>query len=168
MASEPVLYWIAGAVVISAIALVTNALAALGVYRSVRKVQEDITPLIPQAKAALLQAEETLKTSLIKIEALAEKADVTLSAAAHQIDELGVARADMTERVRVQAERLELVLDDTLSRFQDVVGTVHRGVIRPAREVSGVLAGIRAAVQTFAAGRRPSVDRATHDEEMFI
>lgn len=168
MASEPVIYWIAGAVVISAISLLTNALASFGIYRSVRKLQQDVTPLIPQVKETLVKAQMTLTTSLARIDEIGLKAGQTLDAVKLQIDELGAARADMTDRVKVQAERLELVLDDTLSRFQDVVGTVHRGVIRPVKEVSGVVAGVRAALQTLAAGRRPSVDRVTHDEEMFI
>jgi hypothetical protein len=40
--------------------------------------------------------------------------------------------------------------------------------MKPVREVSGLLAGVRAAFQTFLSGRRPAVDRATQDEEMFI
>jgi hypothetical protein len=34
--------------------------------------------------------------------------------------------------------------------------------------VRGVVAGIKAAVETFLLGRRPSVATATQDEEMFI
>jgi hypothetical protein len=49
-----------------------------------------------------------------------------------------------------------------------VVGTVHSGVLRPIREVNGIVAGIKTAVATFVRGGRPSVDRATQDEEMFI
>jgi hypothetical protein len=41
-------------------------------------------------------------------------------------------------------------------------------VIRPAREVAGVIAGIRTALRVYAAAGRPSVDRATLDDEMFI
>jgi hypothetical protein len=36
------------------------------------------------------------------------------------------------------------------------------------REAGAVLAGVKAAVTSFANGRRPTVDHITQDEEMFI
>jgi hypothetical protein len=36
------------------------------------------------------------------------------------------------------------------------------------REATAVLAGVRAAVTTLVADRRPTVDHVTQDEEMFI
>ena len=48
-------------------------------------------------------------------------------------------------------------------------GTVKRAVMRPVLEVNGVAAGISAAVSTlFKGSRKPSVESATQDEEMFI
>jgi hypothetical protein len=40
--------------------------------------------------------------------------------------------------------------------------------MKPIREINGLAAGVRAAIQYFARGRRPSPDRVTVDEEMFI
>jgi hypothetical protein len=40
--------------------------------------------------------------------------------------------------------------------------------MRPLREVNGIAAGVRAALNALARGNRPTVDRATSDEEMFI
>ena len=45
---------------------------------------------------------------------------------------------------------------------------VKEAVKRPVREAGGVIAGIKAAVSTYAHGGRPSVDHVTQDEEMFI
>ena len=45
---------------------------------------------------------------------------------------------------------------------------VKEAVLKPVREASGVLAGIKAAVTTLANGRRPTLDHITQDEEMFI
>jgi len=66
-------------------------------------------------------------------------------------------------------DRAELVLDDTFGRVQSTVATVHGGVMRPLREISGVSAGIRAALNHLAKGAaRPAPAQATQDEEMFI
>lgn len=75
---------------------------------------------------------------------------------------------DAAVRAKVQMERVELVLDDTLSRAHETVAVFHDGIMRPLREVSAVAVGIRAAVGALARGDRPTVDRATSDEEMFI
>jgi hypothetical protein len=65
-------------------------------------------------------------------------------------------------------ERVELVLDDTLSRAHETVATVHDGIMRPLRELNGIAAGVKSALAYLARGNRPSVDQATSDEEMFI
>ena len=61
-----------------------------------------------------------------------------------------------------------MVLDDAMSRVQQTVGLVHGGIMKPIREINGVAAGVRAAIQYFTRGGRPNPDRATADEEMFI
>ncbi len=156
------------AVAVSSVALLMNALASLGLYRAVRRMEAGIKPLIPQASKTLEQAQKTLAQALVQIDELSVKAHGVLDSSKEQLDSFAVARDEFTGRLRVQAERLELVLDDTLARVHDVVGVLHSGVMTPVREVSGILSGIRTAFQTLLRNRRPSVDRATHDEEMFI
>jgi hypothetical protein len=75
---------------------------------------------------------------------------------------------DATQRAKVQLERAEMVLDDTMSRAHETVTMVHSGLLRPLREVQGIAAGIRTAIAHLTRGNRPSVAQATHDEEMFI
>jgi hypothetical protein len=162
------LFWIAAAVVVSAIALVLQALSALGMYRSVKQLRAEIQPLIPQVRETLTQAQKTLTVSLDRIQDLSQKASTALDQTNEQLSALNEARADMTLRVRAQMERVELMLDDSMHKVQDVVSTLHNGVIRPVREVSGLAAGVKAAVQTFVRGQRPSVAQATQDDEMFI
>ena len=162
------MFWIAAAVVVSALALVLQAATTLGVYLSVKKLQQEVVPLVPQVKDTLDQARKTMATSLEKIEQLSAKAHTALDSTNRQLAAIDVARQDVTVRVQAQLERLEIVLDDSMSRVQDVVTTVHRGVLRPVRELAGITAGIRAAIQALARGNRPSVAQATHDDEMFI
>ena len=75
---------------------------------------------------------------------------------------------DAAGRAKVQMDRAELVLDDTLSRAHETIAVVHDGVMRPLREINGLAAGIRAALAALGRGNRPTPDRATSDEEMFI
>ena len=73
-----------------------------------------------------------------------------------------------TTRAKVQLERLELVMDDTVERVHHTVMMLNNSVLKPVREVSGVASGVKAAVKHLMRANRPSPAQATSDEEMFI
>jgi len=64
-------------------------------------------------------------------------------------------------------DRAEMVLDDTMNRAQETVALVHSGIMKPLREIQGVQAGVRAALNFLVRGRHNG-PVATADEEMFI
>lgn len=74
---------------------------------------------------------------------------------------------DATSRARIQLDRVEMVIDDTMNRTQQTVALVHSNVMKPLREIQGIHAGVRAAFNFFTRGRNGPTD-ATADEEMFI
>jgi hypothetical protein len=75
---------------------------------------------------------------------------------------------EVTARARIQMDRVEMVLDDTVSRVQETIALLNKGILRPVREINALAAGVSAALGFLFRGRRISVERATHDEEMFI
>lgn len=168
MQSEAALVLLAIAVAISSLALLAQAVAAVRIMRSVRRLEEEILPLVPQARETILQAQSALKLASERIEESSARIKQLLEAAQQQVDGIDQARRELAAQWRVQSERLELVLEDILSRVQEVVAVLHGTVMRPVREVSGMVAGVKAALQTLLMARRPTVDRATHDDEMFI
>jgi len=162
------LFWIALGAIFSGVGLLVLGMAAFGLYRKVSRLHAEVSPLIPEAKETLAEARATIKAARETIDQVSQKALAALEVANRQLAAFDKTRDEFTERFRVQAERLELVLDDSLSRVQEVVGSFHRGVMKPVREVGGVLAGVRAGIDAFLRGRRPSVAEATHDDELFI
>lgn len=168
MQSETALVLLAIAVAVSSLALLIQAVAAVRIMRSVQRLQAEILPLVPHAKETLAQAQAALKLAAERIEESAAMTKQLLAAAQQQVDGIDQARRELAAQWRAQSERLELVLEDILSRVQDVVAVLHGTVMRPVREVSGMVAGVKAALQTLLMARRPTVDRATQDDEMFI
>ncbi|MGQ9917102.1 MAG: hypothetical protein ACUVS7_06770 [Bryobacteraceae bacterium] len=168
MQSETALVLLAVAVAVSSLSLLVQAVAAWRVYQAVKKLQEDVSPLIPRAKALLEQAETTLREAVAELHESAGKAKGLMAVVQQQVEGIGRAREELAAQWRVQSERLDLVLEDIIGRVQEVVGVLHGTVIRPVREVTGMVAGVKAALQTLLLARRPTVDRATHDEELFI
>lgn len=168
MQSETALVLLSIAVAVSSLSLLVQAIASWRVYQSVRKLQEDVSPLIPRAKAAIEQAETTFRQAATEFHEAAGMARELMESVQAQVDGIDRARQELAAQWRVQSERIDLVLEDILSRVQEVVGVLHGTVMRPVREVSGMVAGVKAALQTLLLARRPTVDRATHDDEMFI
>lgn len=165
----PVLqFWIAAGVTVGALALLMQALSTYALLKGFRRLQHEVEPLIPQARETLETAQKTLRSAAERIEDLHGRATATLDMTQRQLAAFDETRVEMTARFRVQAERMELIMDDSLSRVHEVVSVLHNGVMKPVREVNGIMAGLRTGLQTFMRGRRPSVAEATHDEELFI
>lgn len=182
MTDSALLDVMAAFVIISAIALCIQAGMLIGMYKTTKALQQAITPLVPKVEDLVNKATPLIPT----VENLVTKASSTVEQSSKQITEITARTTeildstkrqiaivenlvgDAASRAKVQMERVELVLDDALSRTHETVAVVHDGIMRPLREMTGIAAGVRAALGSFARGQRPTVDRATSDEEMFI
>jgi len=174
-AQEPLLYVMAAAVVVSAVALVLLAMAMIRMARATAAVRSQLAELVPKAESVLQSAEKTLAESQTRISELTAKAaeltakaNGALEATRLQLGKTDAFLTELTERARIQLDRVELVLDDTVSRVHETVVVLNKGILWPLREISAVGTGIRAALRHLARGGRPSVAQATTDEEMFI
>jgi hypothetical protein len=121
---------------------------------SVRYVINDNAPKISEIMTA---AKETAANARDVSEVAKDQA--------HRFAEVG---RDIADRTKIQVARVDAAVDDTVEQVQELGTNLKSAVMKPATEVSGVLAGIRAGVSAYAHGMRPNVSRATQDEEMFI
>jgi hypothetical protein len=175
MNQESLLFVLTCFVFVSAIALCIQAGFLFGIYRTTKLLQVQATSILPQVKSILSKAESTIDESRKNIVDITAKA-VEISVKANEMMDIGKAQlvkidgvlTDASGRAKVQLERAELVVDDTVTRVHQSVTAVHEGIIRPVREVQGIATGVRVAVQHFLHGTRPSVAQATQDDEMFI
>jgi ABC-type transporter Mla subunit MlaD len=168
MNETTLLYVMAAFVIISAIALCIQAGMLAGIYKTTKALQEKIDPLVPKVESLVEKANSTVEQSGKQITEITTRANEILDSTKRQLAIVEEVVGDAAVRAKVQMERVELVLDDTLSRAHETVAVFHDGIMRPLREVNGIAAGIRAALGAMARGNRPTVDRATSDEEMFI
>lgn len=182
MDQTTLLYIMAAFVVIAAIALCIQAGMLLGMYKTTKALQDQIGPLVPKVDALIpkIQAmipkvdslvestKATIEQSRVQIVEITIQANEILASAKNQLAMVEDVVTDATARAKVQLERAELVLDDTINRAHETVATVHSGIMRPLQELNGIAAGIRAALAFLARNNRPSVAQATSDEEMFI
>jgi uncharacterized protein YoxC len=168
MNPDQLLIVMASAVVVSAIAIVIQALILFGMMRSLRTLKERVDEFIPRAEAVLAKAEKSLDETTGDLKNLSVRALTLVESVQKQVTRVDEVLGDVTVRAKTQLDRVELVLDDTIGRVHETVVRLNNGVLRPVKEISGVAAGLRAAIQQLARSRRPSVAQATSDEEMFI
>ena len=155
-------------VALSAVALLIQAGLLFGIYKTTRALQSQATSILPQVKSILAKAETTIEQSRQNIVDITAKANAMMDVGKAQLVKLDEVLTDASGRAKVQLERAEMVVDDTVSRVHQSVTAVHSGILRPVREIQGLTTGIRAAVDHFLRGGRPSVAQATQDDEMFI
>jgi uncharacterized protein YoxC len=133
-----------------------------------KRMQDKVTVVLPEVQSILALSKQTLQEVKKEVGEISTKTNSILDVTKGQFIKIDELLSDISVRVRVQMERAEMVLDDTMSRTQKTVAIVQSGVIAPIREMHGLLEGLRAAIAHLAKGRRPTVDHATTDEEMFI
>ena len=175
MNETTLLYVMTAFVIVSAIALCIQAGMLAAIYKTTKSLQEKIDPLIPKVENLLPKVESlvakatsTVEQSGRQITEITNRTNDILDSTKRQLAIVEDVVGDAAVRAKVQMEHVDLVLDDTLSRAHETVAAVHDGIMRPLREVNGIAVGIRAALGAMARGNRPTVDRATSDEEMFI
>jgi biopolymer transport protein ExbB/TolQ len=155
-------------VIVAAIALIIQAVALVGVFMVMRQLRSRVFGLWPQLEEILASAKRTTQGAEKNLDNIGSASLKMLDLARDQLVKVDGLVNDASTRAKVQMERAEMVLDDTMTRVQSTVSVVQRGVLRPIREVHGVLSGVRTAINHLGKANRSTVDHATSDEEMFI
>ena len=93
-----------------------------------------------------------------KVKSVGESAEHITSTVRVKVDELGVTMTelnatmrDINGRTRVQVQRADGIVSDALLATEEISQTVQHGIKGPLKQVAGVIAGVRAAVETLAA-----------------
>lgn len=155
-------------VVVAAVALLIGTIALVAIFVVSKRTQDKVTDLMPTVTRVLASAEVTLAETRTHIMDIGNKTNSILDTTKVQVARIDELLNDASVRAKVQLERAEMVLDDAMDKTQSTVSLIHRGIVTPIREVHGVLTGLRAVIYHLGRSRRPSVEKVTADEEMFI
>jgi hypothetical protein len=157
-----------GAVVVSALALILQALLMLGLYKSSVAIGKEAAAIASQVESFVESTQRTLEQSRKQIADVAAKTSEVLDLTHKQLVRIDDVLGEATFRARVQMDRVEMIVDDSLELLQNTTAGLQRAVLRPVREITGLAAGLQAALSFLFRGERMTVEQATHDEEMFI
>jgi len=160
-------YLAVAAIVLAMAGIIVQTVVLVAIYRLTRRLKEQVSAFIGRAEPAVEAAEKLLEDLRRSVSDLSAKTSRVLELSQQQLVRVDEILSEATARSRVQMERIELVLDDLVSRIQQTTALIENSLIRPIRHINGLAAGIRAAIAALA-GTRTTVAEATHDEEMFI
>ena len=155
-------------VAIAAIALLGQAVGLILLAIAARDLRAKIFGSWPQIESILGTSKRTVEQAEQHLGKIGSSSVDILDVTRHQLARVDELLSDASTRAKVQLERAEMVLDDTMTRVQQTVGIVQKGVLSPVREVHGIVTGIRTAFSHLARGGRTTVEHVTSDEEMFI
>jgi ABC-type transporter Mla subunit MlaD len=167
--SENVFRWvITVGVALSWLMTVITAGAMLALYRTSKRMEDRVGPVLDKAGPILDTARSMVNEARPRIEAMIVQASEMTTSAREQVARLDALVTEASERARLQIDRIDVMVSDTVDRVQETTAAVQNTILKPVREVNGVVSGVRAAISVLARGNRASVDHATQDEEMFI
>ena len=153
---------------ISAIALLAMAIMVFSIFKAISGIRDQVQVFIPKAETLVGAATRTIADNQQQIKDITTRAAQVVETAQKNAVRVDGALEDAMQRAKVQLERMELVMGDTVDRIHHTVVALNNTVIKPVREVSGVASGVKAAVKHLMNANRPTPAQATSDEEMFI
>jgi hypothetical protein len=167
--SEGAFRWIIAAGVLLCCAMsIASAYAMLAMFRITKRLEGKVVPVADKVGPALDSARALLEDVKPKIHDMVVRADEITVSARDQVAKLDMLVTDVTENARLQMERIDVVVSDTVNRVQETTAAVQSTILKPVREINGVVSGLRAGLSALSKRNRASVDHATADEEMFI
>ena len=165
MRQDDLLYVMAAAVTVSAIALIWQALLLFGVYKFSKIAREKVTTIAGQVESFVLSAQRSLEHRSKQVSDVANRAGEVLDLVYKQLVRIDDVMEEATAEASSQMDRVELALDDTIGELHTTVALLNKRLLRPVREVNGIAAGIKAALGYLLRSQRVTVERTTHEEE---
>lgn len=170
---------VAAGVVLASVAFVAQALVLLALYRvakggqtRVGGVVEHLTPITENAVPILQSTRRVLSVleeNGPRISQISQDVAAITRSAREQANQITALVDDATQRATKRLAELDQNVDLAVAQVEQTGEAMKGAVLKPLREVNAVLIGLRAGLLTYVQGRRrPSVDHATQDEEMFI
>lgn len=145
-------------VAITSAAVVIQALILIALYLSVRKTSARMEALAIEVKTKTLPTIETAQSLLVelrpKIESIAENVSHSTTVVREQIERLDAALSDVVDRSRLQVIRADEIITRTMDKVEETTDIVHRTVVSPLRQASGLIQGLTAGLEYFVGRRR--------------
>jgi hypothetical protein len=106
-----------------------------------------------KALPTIAQAEAMLMDIRPKVEAIAEQVQDSTAMVRDQVERVDAAVNDVVDRARLQIIRADELFTRTLDRVERTSDIVHKTVISPVRQISGLMQGVTVGLEFLFGGR---------------
>lgn len=153
------------------IALVAVAIIARKALRTVNRVEERVEPLIDQVNKISAQGGEiAVQFNELSVNLATASRHFAESSALIK-EEIAELKVLVGQTAVIAKDKVELV-SDTIDRTQLQVTTtadfIQARVVEPAAEIAAIMAGIKKGLEVLFAPSPKRIDKAYHEDEMFI
>jgi hypothetical protein len=163
-------------VALTGFAVALQAGVLLAMYFAMRKSAEQMGTLAAEVKTKLLPTAELVHEVLLemrpKVEMIADNLEDSTTVMREQVRRVDATVNDVVDRARLQVIRADELLTRTLDRVEQTSDMVHKTVISPVRQLSGLMQGITVGLEFLFANRknggRREERRPVPQDEMFI
>lgn len=162
-------------IVVTALAVLLQAGILLGMFIAMRKSSARMEALAIEVKSKVLPAAETAQTMLVelrpRLESILSNVQDTTKMVRGQMERLDATANDVVDRTRLQVIRADELLTRTMDRVEETTEMVHKTVISPVRQLSGLMQAVTVGVEALLGAKRRRRDRDTvgvPQDEMFI
>jgi methyl-accepting chemotaxis protein len=160
----------------AAVVLQAGVLAAM--YLSMRKTGARLEALANEVQTKALPTIDTAQALLTeispKLQNIADNLSDTTSSILAQVQRVDATVNDVVDRARLQVIRADDLVSRTLDRVEETSDIVHKTVVSPVRQFSGIIQGITTGLEFLLAGtgrrngRRREPSQPVPQDEMFI
>lgn len=164
------------AVTAAAVLLQAGILTAL--YLAVRKSSARMEAVALELKAKAVPTLESAQAMLTELRprltVIADNLMETTISVRSQVDRVDATVSDAVDRARLQVIRADELLSRTLDRVEETSDMVHKTVVSPVRQFSGLIQGVTAGIEFLLGGRgrrnggSREARRPVPQDEMFI
>ena len=165
-------------VALTGIAVLLQAGILLAMYIAVRKSTEQLQALANDVKTKVMptvtQAQEMITQLRPSVETIVENVADTTTILRAEVKRVDATVNDVVDRARLQVIRADELLSRTLDRVEQTSDIVHKTVVSPVRQISGIVQGITVGLEFLFSrvGRRNGGGREERrpvpQDEMFI
>lgn len=127
----------------------------------VDQIARNVEPVLSATRELLVEGRERLSVFSANLNEISQLTK-------NQMTRLDGFLQDASERAQLQILRLDQLVGDTMTRLETTSDAIQRSVLGPLREISAIVAGVRASLEFLFRRNRKPVERATQDEELFI
>ena len=164
-------------VALTGIAVILQEGVLLAIYIAMRKSTQHLEELAGDVKTKVMptvtQAQEMIADLRPKIETIVGNFRDTTTVLRSEVQRVDAAVNDVIDRARLQVIRADELLGRTMDRVEQTSEMVHKTVVSPVKQISGLVQGITAGLEFLFGGRNRRNGggrerRPVPQDEMFI